>query len=120
MKKTWIAITGLVVVGGGLLTYAGGDTIDRFNPLVKEKDVYALPKEAAKPDPVHDGKRYFYMLNGVDESGNESTIKVGYAGKDEYINSYLKVHIKGRYVYQFEAVQENEVPKKIKEKLKNN
>ncbi|WP_219375406.1 YxeA family protein [Bacillus mycoides] len=119
MKKTLIAISGLVVVGGGLLTYMGGETIDRFNPLVKEKDVYVLTKGEAKPDPEHDGKRYFYMLDGVDESGNKNTIKVGMAGKDKYVDSYLKVHVKGKYVYEFEKVQEKEVPEKAKEKLKN-
>ncbi|MCU4959640.1 YxeA family protein [Bacillus cereus] len=118
MKKTWIAISGLIVVGGGLLTYMGGETVDRFNPLVKEKDVYVFTKGEAKPDPEHDGKRYFYMLNGVDKSGNENTIKVGISGKYEYANSYLKVHVKGKYVYAIKEVQEKEIPKKAKEKLK--
>ncbi|MCW1939867.1 YxeA family protein [Bacillus anthracis] len=118
MKKVLIAISGLVVVGGGLLAYIGEENRDRFNPLVKENDVYVLQKEEAKPDPEHGGKRYFSMLNGVDESGNENNIKLGFAGKDEYRNNYLKVHVKGKYVYQFEKVQENEVPEKAKEKLK--
>ncbi|MED1304291.1 hypothetical protein BK704_09550 [[Bacillus thuringiensis] serovar konkukian] len=119
MKKAWIAVSGLVVVGGGLLIYTGGDIVDRFNPLVKEKDVYVLTKGEAKPDPDLDGKRYFYMLDGVDESGNENTIKVGMAGKDEYVDSYLKVHVKGKYVYEFKKVEEKEVPEIAKEKLKN-
>ncbi|EJR11952.1 MULTISPECIES: YxeA family protein [Bacillus] len=118
MKKSLIAISGLIVVGGGLLAYVGEETRDRFNPLVKENNLYVLQKEEAKPDPEHDNKRYFAMLNGVDESGNEDTIKLGFAGKDEYVNNYLKVHVKGKYVYQFEEVQENEVPEKAKEKLK--
>ncbi|WP_196303440.1 hypothetical protein [Bacillus thuringiensis] len=49
MKKALIAVSGLVVVGGGLLTYAGGDIVDRFNPLVKEKDMYVLTKGEAQP-----------------------------------------------------------------------
>ncbi|WP_242213847.1 YxeA family protein [Bacillus cereus group sp. BfR-BA-01383] len=118
MKKALIAVSGLIVVGGGLLTYVGGDTIDRFNPLVKEKDVYVYTEGEAKPDPEHDGKRYYYALDGVDELGNANTIKVGMAGKDEYVNSYLKVHVKGKYVYEFEKVQEEKVPEKVKEKLK--
>ncbi|HDR8160434.1 hypothetical protein ACTJJY_23425 [Bacillus sp. 22475] len=48
MKKALTAVSGLVVVGGGLLTYAGGDIVDRFNPLVKEKDVYVLTKGEAQ------------------------------------------------------------------------
>ncbi|KAA0780973.1 YxeA family protein [Bacillus sp. TE8-1] len=118
MKKALIAVSGLIVVGGGLLTYIGGDIVDRFNPLVKEKEVYTLTKGAAAPDPEHKGKRYFYMLNGVDELGNENTIKVGVSGKDEYVDSYLKVHVKGNYVYEFEKVQEKDIPEKVKEKLK--
>ncbi|RAP18037.1 hypothetical protein C2W64_04366 [Brevibacillus laterosporus] len=58
------------------------------------------------------------MLNGVDKSGNENTIKVGLSGKDEYQDCYLKVHVKGKYVYGFEEVQEKEVPEKAKEILK--
>ncbi|CAM4251365.1 YxeA family protein [Bacillus albus] len=118
MKKTWIAVSGLVVVGGGLLIYMGGETIDRFNPLLKEKDVYVLTKGEAKPDPKHNGRRYFYELNGVDKSGNENTIKLGVSKKELYSDSYLKAHVKGKYVYDFEKVQENEVPEKAKEKLK--
>jgi uncharacterized protein YxeA len=48
-EKALIAVSGLVVVGGGWLTYAGGDIVDRFNPLVKEKDVYVLTKGEAQP-----------------------------------------------------------------------
>ncbi|WP_242270522.1 YxeA family protein [Bacillus cereus group sp. BfR-BA-01425] len=117
MKKALIAVSGLVVVGGGLLTYVGGETIDRFNPLVKEKDVYVHAKGKAKPDPEFD-KRYYYILNGVDESGNENTIKVGVNRKDEFPDNYLKVHVKGKYVYKYEEVQEEKVPEKAKEKLK--
>ncbi|HFR4150261.1 TPA: hypothetical protein ACHVJ6_004162 [Bacillus cereus] len=49
MKKALTAVSGLFVVGGGLLTYAGRDIVDRFNPLVKEKDVYVLTKGEAQP-----------------------------------------------------------------------
>jgi uncharacterized protein (TIGR01655 family) len=85
---------------------------------VKEKDVYVLTKGEAKPDPKHNGRRYFYELNGVDTSGNENTIKLGVSKKDHYSDSYLKVHVKGEYVYEFEKVKEIEVPEKAKEKLK--
>ncbi len=118
MKKALIAVSGLIVVGGGLLTYVGGETIDRFNPLVKEKDVYVHTEGKGKPDPEHEGRRFYYVLNGVDESGNENTIKVGVNGKDEFPDNYLKVHVKGKYVYKYEEVQEEKVPEKAKEKLK--
>ncbi|PHA25530.1 hypothetical protein COI69_09180 [Bacillus cereus] len=118
MKKAWITVAGVVVVGGGLLTYMGGETVDRFNPLVKEKDVYVLTKGEAKPDPKHNGRRYFYELNGVDTSGNENTVKLGVSKKDGYSDSYLKAHVKGKYVYEFEKVQEKDIPEKAKEKLK--
>ncbi|MGX5586555.1 hypothetical protein ACWKTX_22965 [Bacillus thuringiensis] len=49
VEKALTAVSGLVVVGGGLLTYAGRDIVDRFNPLVKEKDVYVLTKGEAQP-----------------------------------------------------------------------
>lgn len=118
MKKALIAVSGLIVVGGGLLTSVEGEAIDKFNPLVKEKDVYVHTEGEAKPDPEHEGRRFYYVLDGVDELGNKNTIKVGMDGKDEYVNSYLKVHVKGKYVYKFEKVQEEKVPEKAKEKLK--
>lgn len=117
MKKVLIAITGLIVMGVGLLAYIGEENRDRFNPLIHEKDVYVLTKGIGKPDPSFP-KRYIYMLNGVDESGNEDVIKVGSASKDLTENRYLKVHVKGKYVFKFEEVQEKEVPEKAKEKLK--
>ncbi|MDA2599056.1 MULTISPECIES: YxeA family protein [Bacillus cereus group] len=119
MKKALLAVSGLIVVGGGLLTYVGGDTIDRFNPLVKEKDVYVHTEGEAKPDPEHDGQRFYYAIDGVDELGDVNTIKVGVGAKDEYVNSYLKVHVKGKYVYKIEEVKEENVPEKAKERLKN-
>ncbi|HDR7760650.1 YxeA family protein [Bacillus cereus] len=118
MKKTLIAVSGLIVMVGGVFTYIGEENRDRFNPMIEENDVYVLTKGEAEPDPEYAGKRYMYKLNGVDESGNEEQIKVGLAGKDEYVDSYLKVHVKGKYVFQFEEVQEKEIPEKAKEKLK--
>ena len=101
------------------LTFTENEIIDRYNPLVIEKDVYALTKGPAEPEPDPDyPRRFMYMLNGVDESGKESVIKVGIAGQHEYQDTYIKVRVKGGYVFSLEEVKESDVPEKAKEKIK--
>ncbi|WP_301994278.1 YxeA family protein [Brevibacillus laterosporus] len=56
------------------------------------------------------------MLNGVDELGKESEIKVG-TSKTLPKNTYLKVSVKGKYVKTYGKVQGTEVPEKAKKRL---
>jgi len=120
MKELLFKIAGvvvvLIIVCSGL-TFTENEIIDRYNPLVIEKDVYALTKEPSEPDPDYP-RRFMYMLNGVDESGKESVIKVGITGQHEYQDTYMKVRVKGGYVFSLEEVKESDVPEKAKEKIK--
>ncbi|GCF76717.1 hypothetical protein CN445_20730 [Bacillus cereus] len=120
MKELLFKIAGVIVVliiAFWGLTFTENEIIDRYNPLVKEKDVYVLTKGPAEPDPDLP-RRFMYVLNGVDESGNESEIKVGVAGETEYQDTYIKVRVKGKYVFSLEEVIESDIPEKAKEKLK--
>ncbi|MHA4412039.1 YxeA family protein [Bacillus cereus] len=120
MKELLFKIIGgivVLIIGFWGLTFTENEIIDRFNPLVVEKDVYALTKGPAESDPDFP-KRFMYVLNGVDESGKEKVIKVGVAGQTEYQDTYIKVRAKGNYVSIFEEVQESKVPEKAKDKLK--
>ncbi|MGG2063618.1 YxeA family protein [Bacillus sp. S14(2024)] len=121
MKKILLGIIGLIIGLGAFMIVGTGnadENIDRLNPFVKEKVVYVLTKGEGKPDPGYPG-RYMYILNGVDESGQEGEVKVGTAAKDEFQeNTYLKLRAKGKYVFEFKEVQEKDVPEKAKEKLK--
>ncbi|EJV84190.1 MULTISPECIES: YxeA family protein [Bacillus] len=120
MKELLFKIAGVIVVliiAFWGLTFTENEIIDRYNPLVKEKDVYALTKGPAEPDPDYP-RRFMYMLNGVDESGNESEIKVGIAGQTEYQDTYIKVRVKGSHVFSLEEVKESDIPEKAKEKIK--
>lgn len=122
MKELLFKIAGvvvvLIIVCWGL-TFTENEIIDRYNPLVIEKDVYALTKGPADPDPDPDyPRRFMYMLNGVDESGKESVIRVGITGPHEYQDTYIKVRVKGGYVFSLEEVKESDVPEKAKEKIK--
>ncbi|MFS0644515.1 YxeA family protein [Siminovitchia sp. 179-K 8D1 HS] len=113
MKKIVFGILVLVMIGIGASALIGEDVRDRFNPLVKEKDVYVLIKGEGKPNPDFP-HRYMFMLNGVDKAGNEEEIKLTASTKKFPENSYLKVHVKGKYVFEYETVQEKEVPEKAK------
>ncbi|WP_420974656.1 YxeA family protein [Bacillus thuringiensis] len=117
MKKLFLLIIGLFFVIYVLPFILQGG-VDRFNPFIKEKNVYALVEEIGVPDHNYPG-RYKYLVNGVDESGSEDEYKVGTSDPNVFKRkTYLKIHVKGKYVFSYEEVKENEVPKKVKEKLK--
>ncbi|MEK5391458.1 YxeA family protein [Margalitia sp. FSL K6-0131] len=116
MKKLLLGVIVLIIIGAGISTYIGKEYRDRFNPLVKEKDVYALLQGEGKPNPDFP-QRYMFMLNGVDELGKEDEIKVTTSEKDFPKNTFIKVHVKGKYVFEYEIVKEKDVPEKAKEKL---
>ncbi|MFJ8353396.1 YxeA family protein [Bacillus paramycoides] len=111
----------LCIIGIGLLVYLlpfmlRGD-LDRFNPLAKEKDVYAVAKGYGAPD-YHNKGRAMYSLKGVDESGNTEEYAVGTNTPNDFIRkTYLKIHVKGRYVYSYEVISEKDVPEKIRKQL---
>ncbi|ASK64481.1 hypothetical protein CFK37_19160 [Virgibacillus phasianinus] len=119
MKRILIGIlVGLVLVIGAL-SLIGEDIRDRFNPFIQEKDVYALINKEGETDPDFE-HRYMFRLDGVDESGEVEEIKVTASVKDFPENTYLKVHVKGTYVYEYEKVTEENVPEKAIKELKRN
>ncbi|MEC2393767.1 hypothetical protein BK709_08670 [Bacillus thuringiensis serovar shandongiensis] len=116
MKKFLLCILGI-----GLLIYLlpfilRGD-LDRFNPLAEEKHVYAVAKGYGVPDYHHKG-RAIYSLKGIDESGNEIEYTVGTNTPNDFIRkTYLKVHVKGEYVYSYDVISEKDIPEKLRGKL---
>jgi|SRR5690625_193370 len=119
LKRILIGILVVVAVAMGAIYLIGEDVRDRFNPFIQEKDVYVLINKEGETDP--DFKhRYMFRVDGVDESGEVNGIKVTASVKDFPENSYLKVHVKGKYVYGYEKVTEEDVPEEAKNKLKHN
>ncbi|PFB75575.1 hypothetical protein CN286_23890 [Bacillus anthracis] len=116
MKKLLLCILGI-----GLLIYLlpfllRGD-LGRFNPLAEEKNVYAVAEGYGIPD-YHNEGRAMYLLKGIDESGNKEEYTVETDTPNDFIRkTYLKIHVKGRYVFSYEVISEKDVPEKIKEKL---
>ncbi|MGG0256782.1 YxeA family protein [Bacillus toyonensis] len=116
MKKFLLCILGI-----GLLIYLlpfilRGD-LDRFNPLAEEKHVYAVAKGYGVPDYHHKG-RAIYSLKGIDKSGNEIEYTVGTNTPNDFIRkTYLKVHVKGKYVYSYDVISEKDIPEKLRGKL---
>ncbi|MFC9449208.1 YxeA family protein [Bacillus cereus] len=108
----------LCIIGIGLLIYLlpfmlRGD-LDRFNPIAEEKNVYAVAEGYGVPD-YHTNGRAMYSLKGIDESGNEEEYTVGTNTPNDFIRkTYLKIHVKGRYVYSYEAISEKDIPEKIR------
>ncbi|MCU4991516.1 YxeA family protein [Bacillus cereus] len=118
MKKIIIGTVAVITIGLGVLICNKNGDLDRFNPFEQEKDVYVLSKTDGTPDASHSGRKYKYLLNGVDASGKENEIKVTTDTKDSLgKNQYFKVSVKGQYVFKYEEVQDQDVPEKAKEKL---
>ncbi|MFL0364877.1 YxeA family protein [Bacillus sp. PK3_68] len=117
MKKWLLGALVVIIMGIGVLSLIGEENRDRFNPFIKEKDVYVLVNKEGKTDPNFK-HRYMFMLDGVDESGEVGEIKVTSSVKNFSKNSYLKAHVKGKYVYEYEIVAEKDVPEKVRETLK--
>ncbi|HDR8180839.1 TPA: YxeA family protein [Bacillus thuringiensis] len=111
----------LCIIGIGLLIYLlpfmlRGD-LDIFNPLAEEKNVYAVAEGYGVPD-YHTNRRAMYSLKGVDESGNEEEYTVGTNTPNDFIRkTYLRIHVKGRYVYSYDVISEKDIPEKIRGKL---
>ncbi|NEX02914.1 YxeA family protein, partial [Pseudobutyrivibrio xylanivorans] len=60
---------------------------------------------------------YMFRLNGVDESGETDEIKITTSVKNFPKESYLKAHVKGKYVYEYEVVSPENIPEKAMEVL---
>ncbi|PGM91844.1 YxeA family protein [Bacillus cereus] len=116
MKKFLLCIIGISLPIYLLPFILRGD-LDRFNPIAEEKNVYAIATGYGVPDYHHKG-RAMYSLKGVDESRNENEYKVGTSTPNDFIKkTYLKIHVKGKYVYSYDVISEKDIPEKIREQL---
>lgn len=116
MKKFILCIIGISLLIYLLPFMLRGD-LDRFNPIAEGKNVYAVAEGYGVPD-YHTNGRAMYSLKGIDESGNEEEYTVGTNTPNDFIRkTYLKIHVKGRYVYSYEAISEKDIPEKIRGQL---
>ncbi|MDA1774246.1 YxeA family protein [Bacillus cereus] len=116
MKKFVICILGIGIPIYLLPFILRGD-LDRFNPIAEEKNVYVVAEGYGVPD-YHTNGRAMYSLKGVDESGNEEEYIVGTNTPNDFIRkTYLKIRVKGKYVYSYEVISEKDIPEKIKGQL---
>ncbi|QFY00723.1 YxeA family protein [Bacillus cereus] len=117
MKKFVICILGIGLPIYLLPFILRGD-LDRFNPIAEEKNVYAVAKGYGVPDYHHKGKA-MYSLKTVDELSNEKEYNVGTNTPNDFIRkTYLKIHVKGKYVYSYDVISEKDIPEKIRGRLK--
>ncbi|MFE4760427.1 YxeA family protein [Bacillus mycoides] len=116
MKKFVLYIIGISLPIYLLPFILRGD-LDRFNPIAEEKNVYAIAKGYGVPDYHHKG-RAMYSLKGVDEARNENKYTVGTNTPNDFIRkTYLKIHVKGKYVYSYDVISEKDIPEKIRGQL---
>ncbi|KMP94814.1 hypothetical protein TU65_13240 [Bacillus wiedmannii] len=116
MKKFIICIIGIGLPIYLLPFILRGD-LDRFNPIAEEKNVYAVAQGYGIPDYHYKG-RAIYLLKGVDELSNEKEYKVGTNTPNDFIRkTYLKIHVKGKYVYSYDLIAEKDIPGKIRGQL---
>ncbi|GLV64682.1 hypothetical protein Bmyc01_33520 [Bacillus mycoides] len=116
MKKFVICIIGISLPIYLLPFILRGD-LDRFNPIAEEKNVYAVAKGYGVPDYNHKG-RAMYSLKGVDELKNEKEYTVGTSTPNDFIReTHLKIHVKGKYVYSYDVISENDIPEGIRKQL---
>ncbi|MDA2700455.1 YxeA family protein [Bacillus cereus] len=113
MKKFVICILGIGLPIYLLPFILRGD-LDRFNPIAEEKNVYAVAKGYGVPD-YHQKGKAMYSLKAVDELSNEKEYNVGTNTPNDFIRkTYLKLHVKGKYVYSYDIISKEDIPKKIR------
>ncbi|BCC59715.1 MAG TPA: YxeA family protein [Bacillus sp. (in: Bacteria)] len=116
MRKFVICILGIGLPIYLLPFILRGD-LDRFNPIAEEKNVYAVAKGYGVPDYLQKGKA-MYSLKAVDELSNEKEYNVGTNTPNDFIRkTYLKIHVKGKYVYSYDIISKEDIPEKIRGQL---
>ncbi|EDX69908.1 hypothetical protein BK742_21255 [Bacillus thuringiensis serovar pingluonsis] len=116
MKKFVICIIGIGLPIYLLPFILRGD-LDRFNPIAEEKNVYAIAQGYGVLDYHHKG-RAMYSLKGVDGLSNANEYKVGTNTPNVFIRkTYLKIHVKGKYVYSYDIITKDDIPEKIRGQL---
>ena len=59
-----------------------------------------------------------YSLKAVDELSNEKEYNVGTNTPNDFIRkTYLKIHVKGKYVYSYDIISKEDIPEKIRGQL---
>lgn len=109
MKKIIGTILIFILVGIIGFMILPQEVTDRINPLIPKETVYVQVNQPPDPSDL----RYEYTLTGYTADGEKKTIAFS-ASKKLQQGSYLKVSAKGSYVRNWEEVQFNELPSKIK------
>ncbi|WP_237982206.1 YxeA family protein [Bacillus thuringiensis] len=116
MKKFVICIIGIGLPIYLLPFILRGD-LDKFNPIAEEKNVYAVAKGYGITDYQYKD-RSIYSLKGVDELRNEKEYIVGTNTPNDFIRkTYLRIHVKGKYVYSYDIISEEDIPEKVRGQL---
>lgn len=117
MKKLIGVLIGVIfililIVGYTFLPQSVTEVVDRFNPLISQKEVYVQIDE--KPEKI--SHRYEYSLTGYTSDDNKK--KVTFTTSTTLPKeTYLKVYAKGSYVETWEEVKFNKLPSNIKDRF---
>ncbi|TFJ91498.1 YxeA family protein [Lentibacillus salicampi] len=107
-----IVVILILIVGYTFLPQSMKGVLDRGNPLISQIDVYVQINK--QPEKV--SHRYGYSLKGYTSDGNEK--KVSFTTSTTLpSNTYLRVDAKGSYVKNWEKVNFDNLPSKVKEEF---
>ena len=90
--------------------------LDRFNPIAEEKCICRC--ERIWCSGLSSKGKAMYSLKAVDELSNEKEYNVGTNTPNDFIRkTYLKIHVKGKYVYSYDIISKEDIPEKIRGQL---
>lgn len=110
MKKTAALILIAAIICSGLYLTFKRD-LDQFNPLYKEKYVYAVINEAAAQEGKNEWIRYRYNLTGYTAVGEKKEVTFSSSKKQEP-GAYVRVLAKGDYTKEWILITKEAVPTK--------
>ena len=115
MRKFVICILGIGLPIYLLPFILRGD-LDRFNPIAEEKCICRC--ERIWCSGLSSKGKAMYSLKAVDELSNEKEYNVGTNTPNDFIRkTYLKIHVKGKYVYSYDIISKEDIPEKIRGQL---
>ena len=90
--------------------------LDRFNPIAEEKCICRC--ERIWCSGLSSKRKSYVLTKAVDELSNEKEYNVGTNTPNDFIRkTYLKIHVKGKYVYSYDIISKEDIPEKIRGQL---
>ncbi|MRN54937.1 YxeA family protein [Paenibacillus monticola] len=113
-KKVAFILIAVVIFAGFYVTFKRD--FDQFNPLYKEKYVYAVINKPAEQEGKDEWIRYRYNLSGYTAQGEKIKITFSSSNEQEQ-DAYVRVLAKGDYTAKWAQIPMEVIPDKAFNKL---